>query len=237
MFAKPGPFLLALSSLAISVTVLCSCTSGRELDDRGMFGLCGKVRRLSFVREDAANGLPPMFADAEGEVGFDTLGRIAYVNDMDFITCGDSIVIAASIGGRDEEAACRRWQDGDVVVYDGHVTTQPCDGEELGLFAAHAEFDDQGRLVDLTDKGLFGTLLGLWDWSAESERVYIYEGDRLFPAGEKVVATFGGSTVSEAAAYTYLATDSVGNWTLREARFAGSGKAAFIERRRLDYWE
>lgn len=237
MIAKTRLAIIVPALLAAAATVLCGCTGRQVLDDRWLLGLTGNVRSVAFVREDASNGLPPAFADTEGEVGFDTLGHIAYVNGMDFITGGDSIVIAASLGGRDDEAVCRRRQDGAAVCYDGCAGTRMSGEDGQGSFALRAEFDSKGRLVRLDDEGLIGTLLGLWDWSGGSVRTFTYEGDGLFPAEETVAATFGGAETEGTVVYTYLSTDSVGNWTMREARFAGTGEAAFIERRQLDYWE
>lgn len=85
-----------LTIILLSLILLPGCGNDRRIDDRTAMGINGDVRQMTVVREDLANGLPPMLDDWLSEVWFDSAGRLSAVNGFEFSAHGDSITVTPS---------------------------------------------------------------------------------------------------------------------------------------------
>lgn len=217
---------------AAAIIIMASCGESQAPNDWQLLSLQGNVCRMSVTREDAANGLFPMFDDCETEIYFDPSGYIESINGIDFIHRGDSIEIASPGNTCWPDAYCRRWQDGRTLHVTGWVAMPQTDKSRFG---ASATFDRQGRVTEASDNGLVGELLDLNGCCNTAVTRLGYDDDGRFPVSEETEATIGGEEISYAINYTYEHTDSMGNWTMRTARDAATGTTLFTERRKLTY--
>lgn len=224
-----------LTIILLSLILLPGCGNDRRIDDRTAMGINGDVRQMTVVREDLANGLPPMLDDWQSEVWFDSAGRLSAVNGFEFSAHGDSITVTPSDSRTGIVIKLRRWQDGTALHYDGTVTDLSFPGRETSQCSASITLDDMGRVAAVQDTGLLGGLLRLADYCTSSTRTFTYESEGPFPSGEHIKASLGDNLTEVTITFTYSATDSLGNWTMRTATDATTGKPAYIERRRLDY--
>ena len=202
-----------LTIILLSLILLPGCGNDRRIDDRTAMGINGDVRQMTVV----------------------SAGQLSAVNGFEFSAHGDSITVTPSDSRTGIVIKLRRWQDGTALHYDGTVTDLSFPGGETSQCSASITLDDMGRVAAVQDTGLLGGLLRLADYCTSSTRTFTYESEGPFPSGEHIKASLGDNLTEVTITFTYTATDSLGNWTMRTATDATTGKPAYIERRRLDY--
>ena len=136
-----------LTIILLSLILLPGCGNDRSIDDRTAMGINGDVRQMTVVREDLANGLPPMLDDWQSEVWFDSAGQLSAVNGFEFSAHGDSITVTPSDSRTGIVIKLRRWQDGTALHYDGTVTDLSFPGGETSQCSASITLDDMGRVA------------------------------------------------------------------------------------------
>lgn len=228
---------ILLAIVCMVITGGCSNKSPETMTAKEWLGLEGKVKNIVTEREVTVPGSKSFFGQTENMITFSHEGNITYINNYITELSEDGTTILQPYdGGNGTTPESISYTKGTYGT--NSITIESCiDGDDEDSpvkFQTELNFDERNRLTGIYDDGLLADILRIEGQMESLEIEFEYNRKEPFPS--KASFNFNDSH-SITVSYTYLETDSIGNWTQRQANDSESGELLFYEYREIEYYK
>lgn len=228
---------ILLAIVCIAITSGCSNKSPETMTAKEWLGLEGNVKNIVTERDVTVPGSKSFFRQTENMITFSTEGNITYINNYITELSEDGTTILQPYDGGNNTAPKNfSYTKGAYGTNSITIESRLSGNEEDSpvKFQTELIFDERNRLTGIYDDGLLADILRIEGQMESLEIEFEYNRKEPFPS--KASFNFNDSH-SITVSYTYLETDSIGNWTQRQANDSENGELLFYENRGIEYYK
>lgn len=228
---------ILLAIVCMVITGGCSNKSPETMTAKEWLGLEGNVKNIVTEREVTVPGSKSFFGQTGNMITFSPEGNITYINNYITELSEDGTTILQPYDeGNGTAPESISYTKGTYGT--NSITIESCmDGDDEDSqvkFQTELKFDERNRLTGIYDDGLLADILRIEGQMESLEIEFEYNRKEPFPS--KASFNFNDS-YSITVSYTYLETDSIGNWTQRQANDSENGELLFYENREIEYYK
>lgn len=226
---------------SLVLILICGCKETQEHKDIDIFGLTGNIRNITIIRTTDKPCLQTGIKDKTTIVSFKD-GYFTDINGCVFYSLNDTTYIDgehSQTGNPPADAYFfRKETEKEGLIFEGkYYSAEDSPSDWATEFKTQMTFDASCRIGTIKDNGFMTQILGMEPDAEASTITYDYTDNSAFPTGMTYIIYIGSDSIRHKLKFDYSKTDSAGNWTERKALFVESGKTAYKETRKIDYWD